>query len=349
VNKKSKTSLFEGVSSLGEIGEFGLIDRVAVLFQEDSRENGMGIGDDCAVLPYKKGKSLLITTDMLIENRHFRNEWIPPGDLGYKSLAVNISDISAMGGKPEYAFLSIGLNNEITVDWLDHFFADAHELAEKYNVNLMGGDTTKSPDGLVISYTLLGSMNSKKILFRSGAQPGDKIALIGKVGESGAGLELLIGQGLKVETEFQPLVQSHNRPRLFVEEAQFLAESGGVHSMIDLSDGIQSDARHIANRSGVVLNIDIEKLPISTLLTEFCRVYSSSAVELALTSGEDYGLLFTLDGSMADNITEKFRNHFRYPISLIGEVTEGKPVVNYFDGGKPVQIEKQGFDHFKTT
>jgi thiamine-monophosphate kinase len=348
VKKEPIKSLFDDITSLSEIGEFGLIERVAQLFREGNEDNGLGIGDDCAVLPLKNKTSLLVTTDMLIENRHFRMDWIDPEDLGYKALAVNISDISAMGGIPEYAFLSLGLNSDISTEWLDRFFRGTRELSEFYDIKLMGGDTTKSPADMVISYTLLGRMDQGKVLLRSGARPGDKIALLGKVGESGAGLKLLAEKELNGNSKYQSLVKAHNRPNLFVREAQYLAEFDAVHSMIDLSDGIQSDARHIANRSGAELIIDLDLLPLSSTLTDFCKEYSCSAIELALTSGEDYGLLFTMSGDEAGSILNQFIDQFGYSFHLIGEVAEGSPAVNYIKEGRPLNIDKHGFDHFKT-
>ncbi len=348
MKSKSKKSLFNDITSLSEIGEFGLIDRVAQLFREGEEDNRLGIGDDCAVLPSGDGSSLLVTTDMLIENRHFRMDWIDPEDLGYKALAVNISDISAMGGAPEFAFLSLGLHSDISTEWLDRFFRGTRELSAIHDIKLMGGDTTKSPSDMVISYTLLGLTDQSKVLLRSGARPGDKIALLGKVGESGAGLKLLAEKELNGNSKYQSLVKAHNRPKLFVREAQYLAEFNAVHSMIDLSDGIQSDARHIANRSGAELIIDLDLLPLSSTLTGFCNEYSCSATELALTSGEDYGLLFTLSGEKAGIIRKQFTEQFGYSFHLIGEVAEGDPAVNYTKKGRPFKIEKQGFDHFKT-
>jgi thiamine-monophosphate kinase len=348
LKQKSSKSLLDDTATLSDIGEFGLIDRVAEFFRKEHESDYLGIGDDCAVLPFRDGKSLLVTTDMLIENRHFRHDWITPEDLGYKSLAVNISDISAMGGKPGYAFLSLGLKSELSAEWLNRFFRGARELSRQNKISLMGGDTTKSPENLVISYTLLGTVDSNKVLLRSGAKPGDKIALLGKVGESGAGLKILMEGRQHKNEKFSPLVNAHNKPGLYVEEAQFLAEFSEIHSMIDLSDGIQSDAGHIAKRSGVELNIDIEKLPVSKSLIEYCDLYSCSATELALTAGEDYGLLFTISGEAAEKTRDLFRDQFGYSFTLIGNVKDGEPSVNYFKEGKPVEIDKHGFDHFKT-
>lgn len=340
--------LFQGFKSLGELGEFGLINQIAGLFGRNFEPDAIGIGDDCAVLPYKTDRSLLITTDMLIEDRHFRRDWISAEDLGYKSLAVNLSDISAMAGRPEYAFLSIGLTDDIPLKWLERFFGEAYQLCQKYGVKLLGGDTTKSPGPMVINYTVLGSVASENILWRSDAKPGDRIALLGHVGESGAGLNLLMTNGSNDDQRYRQLIKTHNRPRLFIEEAQFLAGYPAVHAMIDLSDGISSDAGHIARRSGAAMKIDIEQLPIRPVVREVCDEFSWSAEELALTAGEDYGLLFTIDESGLNQVMKSFEETFGYRFSVIGQVGEGDPQVLYYLRGNPFSLEQHGFDHFKS-
>lgn len=344
MNDKAPFKRFE---SLSELGEFGLIDQIAGLFGEGRAEDTTGIGDDCAVLPYKNGQSLLITTDMLIEDRHFRHGWISSEDLGYKSLAVNLSDISAMGGKPLYAFLSIGLPDDLTLDWVERFFRGTRELSETHGVKLLGGDTTKSPGQMVINYTVLGTMAEESVLWRSSAKPGDQVAVLGKLGESGAGLKLLMENKTSYSSAAQKLINSHNHPQLYVGEAQFLASFPAVHSMIDLSDGIQSDAGHIAKKSGVSLQVDADRIPITSDLKQVCESYNWDPLELALASGEDYGLLFTFDETNAGSMLDEFKQNFNVEFTIIGEVKEGAPELNLLKDGAVFDIGKKGFDHFK--
>lgn len=339
---------FKGFDSLSELGEFGLIDQVAALFGSAGYAGETGIGDDCAVLPYGEDRSMLVTTDMLIEDRHFRCDWITPEDLGYKSLAVNLSDISAMGGKPLYAFLSIGLPEGLAVSWIEEFFRGTHELTQKHHVQLMGGDTTKSFGPVVINYTILGVMPTDSILWRSGAKAGDKIAVLGDPGESGAGLKLLLEQKPPFSRSEQKLIDAHHRPRLFVEEAQFLAESGAVNAMIDLSDGMESDARHIAQKSDVTLEMDFASIPITHTLQRVCDFRSWDPLELAVASGEDYGLLFTLDGAKVDHLQQEFHQKFGYSFRTIGEVAEGPAELKWMKNGEEVDVGKKGFDHFRS-
>ncbi|WP_158551395.1 thiamine-phosphate kinase [Rhodohalobacter sp. SW132] len=344
----SDKSPFKGFDSLSELGEFGFIDQVAALFGTENNYGETGIGDDCAVLPYGEGTSLLVTTDMLIEDRHFRREWISPEDLGYKSLAVNLSDISAMGGKPLYAFLSIGLSDDLSVSWIEKFFRGTQELTQLHDVQLMGGDTTKSPGPVVINYTIIGVMQTDSILWRSGAKPGDHIAVLGNPGESGAGLKLLLDGAPADGEDEQKLISAHHRPQLYVEEAQFLASFGGVNSMIDLSDGIESDARHIAQKSGITLQMKVDQIPISPTLQRVCDTRSWDPLELAVASGEDYGLLFTAGGEKIDHLQQEFHQKFGYSFITIGEVTEGPAELQWMKNGEMVDVGKKGFDHFKS-
>ncbi|MEX0769989.1 MAG: thiamine-phosphate kinase [Balneolaceae bacterium] len=344
---ETQSSLFEGFNSLEELGELGLIEKIAGMFGRHRTSSTAGIGDDCAVLPFGNSESMLVTTDLLIENTHFYLDRISPRDLGYKALAVNLSDISAMGGKPVYAFLSIGLPLDIPLDWLDAFLSETRKLSEQYHVKLMGGDTTKSESGLLINYTVLGIAKHDQILWRSNAKPGDKIALLGSTGESGAGLKLLEINDLPDDEKYRQLIKVHNRPRIFIREAQFLARSPAVHAMIDLSDGILSDAGHIAEESGATLQIDVEELPLSKNLRETCEKFEWQPLELALSAGEDYSLLFTIDKTEIEKVRNEFREKFSVPFSVIGDVTDGPSELRLNSDGNSFKINKRGYDPFK--
>jgi len=345
---KSKQSILKGYHSLEELGEFGLIGKIAELFGQNLPSNSTGIGDDCAVLPYNDTGKLLVTTDLLIENRHFYRNRTPAQDLAYKALAVNLSDISAMGGKPAYAFLNLALPADLPLDWLDDFLVETHKISEKYELQLMGGDTTRSDSDIFISYTLMGFAKKDRILLRSNAKPGDLVALLGVTGESGAGLNLLKNNDLSGNDKFQQLIETHNRPRLYMDEAQFLASCPDVHAMIDLSDGIMSDAAHIAHRSGATLRIDADKIPISPVLKKVCEEYKWEIMELVLSAGEDYNLLFTLNESKSDDLQNDFYEKFGYSFTIIGTVTEGDSELYLVSKDNSFKIEKTGHDHFKS-
>lgn len=341
-------NIFEENESPEDLGEFGLIERIADLFKSNHDHSFTGIGDDCAVIRNEPCQSLLITTDMMLEDRHFRREWISAEDLGYKSLAVNLSDISAMGSKPRYALMSIGIPPDTSSNWLDGFFRGVKQLCDAHDVKLIGGDTAKS-SSVNINYTVLGFSDDDKILLRSAAKSGDKIGLIGKMGESGAGLKLLKGLYDREKESHKHLIKAHNRPELYINEAKFLADTESVRAMIDLSDGIQSDAGHIAKQSGVSLSINADRLPLGKQLIEVCNKYSWNAEEMALTAGEDYSLLFTFDSKKEDFLKRQFSDSFPETVfSVIGDVNEGGSDVLFFKNGKKLELHKHGFDQFKS-
>ncbi len=233
---------------LSAIGEFGFIHRISPPFLKNLPNAVVGIGDDCAVLPWKENESLLVTTDMLIEDIHFIRSKISPRDLGYKSLAVNLSDIAAMGGTPESAYLSLGIPKYFDVEWMDDFYTGLHELAESERVHLLGGDTTKSPTHLVINITVLGKANPRLIKYRSTAKQDDIICVTDFLGDSGGGLKCLLENKLFGD-DVMYLIQRHHRPRAHIAEGIWLAMQEGVHAMMDVSDGIDSDLHRIMERS----------------------------------------------------------------------------------------------------
>ncbi|PWN06490.1 thiamine-phosphate kinase [Rhodohalobacter mucosus] len=340
---------FDEEESPEELGEFGLIERIARLTGSGNTHDSMGIGDDCAVIRNtSNGFATLITTDMLVEGRHFKRNWISAEDLGYTSLAVNISDISAMGGKPRYALLSIGLPGNTDPDWLNGFFGGIKGLCDTHGMKLIGGDTVKS-NSVIVNFTVLGSIPEKNILLRSGAKPGDKLGLIGRVGDSGAGLRLLKQSSSPDLPLHRHLISAHNRPTIYVREAIFLAESGFVHSMIDVSDGIRSDAAHIAKQSGAKLTIHTDRLPVSDVLAEVCNAFSWSPEEIALTAGEDYALLFSFHSDREENLKRSFQNSFPdTPFSVIGSVSDGNAGVRFLKNGRNFDPGAHGFDQFKS-
>ena len=322
----------------------------------------LGIGDDCAILPLNETEVQVITTDLLIEHKHFRSEWISAADLAYKSLAVSLSDISAMGAKPEYAFLSIGIPKSTPLQWIEEFFKETHEVCSAYKTALMGGDTTAS-DLLVINYTVLGRTQASDVLRRNGASPGERLMLLGEPGLSGAGLRLLM-KGVHPHTQNtdeQTCIRQHHRPQLFTNEAVWLAQSGAVTSMIDLSDGLASDAGHLSVESEVALQIDIEKLPLPPALQRICVRFDWDPLPLMLASGEDYGLLFTVKSDQADSLAEKFERRFHRSLVWIGDVLPStrnqkttetapkrpdEPELYYRKDGKLFEMSWSGFDHF---
>ena len=318
-------------------GEFDLIGRISAQVRSSVPDGVTGIGDDCAVIPQRDGLDTLVTTDLLVEDRHFLLDDIGPFDLGWKSAAVNISDIAAMGGRPESAFLSIALPGRIGPEWVERFIAGFMELAGRYGVALLGGDTSASPDKLFINITVLGSCRHGAALQRSGARPGDLVCVTGTLGDSAAGLKLIIEHSSNAVAYLR---ERHYRPEPRVGEGIALAATPGVHSMMDISDGIASDLPHILEASGAGAEIDLRRLPLSQELSDICAAHGWDAAELAVGGGEDYELLLTV----APEAFEAASAAAGGRLTAIGRIVEsGEPAIRWI-GGK--RNDYKGFTHF---
>lgn len=330
---------------LSELGEFAFINRIAPPFVRNLPPAVIGIGDDCAVMPWRDDTCLLVTTDMLIEDSHFIRSLIPAEDLGYKSLAVNLSDIAAMGGISHSAFISIGIPPEVEVEWMDLFYRGLYSLASDKNVALLGGDTTKSKKHLIINIAVLGSVNISQIKFRSGAQQGDILCVTDFLGDSGAGLRVLL-ENLDQNKTQKYLVNRHHRPRPHIEEGIWLAQHDGVHAMIDVSDGIDSDIHRIMERSNCGAKVDLDHLPVSDPLKKAAAVNGWDIYELAATGGEDYCLLCSVSEEYYQEIADEYKKEFKRELYSIGVITNDHNELIYYKGGKSMKLAKHGFDHF---
>ena len=330
---------------LSALGEFGLINRIAPLFSHLIPNGVEGIGDDCAIIPISETESLVVTTDLLVEDIHFLRHSMPAIDLGWKSLAVNLSDIAAMGAKPIGSFLSIGLPADVTVEWTDAFFEGMHQLSAIHGVPLLGGDTTRSPEKVVINITVVGKASSDKIKRRSTAQHGDVIATTGCVGDSAAGLWLLLNK-IAPTPETEVLFGAHFRPRPHLLEGAWLAAQPGVHAMMDISDGIASDLPQILRASGCSATAELSQLPISSTLRNARDSYPWDIHDLAVGGGEDYCLLLTLDSSEAATIMANFESTFNHPLFSFGTIVAGTPTIRWSKYGAPIQLTSKGFQHF---
>lgn len=330
---------------LKDIGEFGFIKRFAHKFDGFIKGDEMGIGDDCAVIPLNESENYVITTDLLIEDIHFLKDKISPEELGHKSLAVNLSDIAAMGAKPRFSFLSIGIPSHISVEYLDAFMNGYHALSAKHQVPLMGGDTTKSTDKLVINVAVVGQCKKAEIHLRSMAKEGDLICVTGSLGDSAGGLNILLNN-LELNTKNKFLVQKHHAPEPRIDEGRWLAKQKSVHAMMDISDGISSDLMHILNASGKSALIHTEKLPISEIMRTVASKNNWNSMELASLGGEDYELLFTIEAKDFDRLKKEYKAHFSTEIYDIGLIIEGRAGITWLQNGKNVVINKDGFDHF---
>lgn len=332
---------------LGDLGEFGFIERVASLFSSHLPEGTLGIGDDCAILPGGDDKALLVTTDSLIEGVHFLRSAIAPRDLGYKSLAVNLSDIAAMGGKPNEAFLSLGVGKETALSFIEEFLYGFHELCGESGTSLLGGDTTGSPGPLFISVMVLGTAPRNQVRLRSMARPDDAVCVTGYLGDSGGGLNILLRKLPAKDPDSAYLIDRHHRPRPHLKEGRWLAEQPAVHALMDVSDGIDSDCRRIAEMSGCGVDIDLERLPVSGELRRVAARNGWDPYEIAASGGEDYCLLTTVDPAGLAGVCDRYQDYFGLPLYPIGRVTRALNRIRYLKQSAEVRLRRHGFDHFR--
>jgi thiamine-monophosphate kinase len=329
------------------LNESAIISLFQKAFDRPFPDLVQGIGDDCAVLR-TKGRPWLVTTDALLEGVHFRLETNPPYRLGKKCLAVNLSDIAAMGGIPRFAFLNLGLPRPVPRGFLSPFIRGLKEKAETFSVALAGGDTHHSPQGISISLTVIGEA-SGNIAYRSGARVGDRLYVSGCLGQSAAGFRLLTRfqkQPVSLKPRrLQELIKAHQDPEPQVALGHFLVRRRLVGAMIDLSDGLASDLRHICRASGVGALLEANRIPLSPALRTAADLLHTSPLQLALTGGEDYQLLFSVPEGLVKKMETTVVQQFKHPVYPIGEIISGPKIFIKFS--KRVRILKEtGFDHF---
>ena len=324
--------------NLHDLGEFGLIDRISTGIA-DNESVKIGIGDDAAAIVPAEGQLSLVTSDMLVEGVHFDLVLSDPLTLGKKSLAVNLSDLAAMGAKPRYFLLSLAIPSALTLEFFDDFISGLMQRAEQFGVTLVGGDTCSSKGGLVISVTAIGEQMPESVVRRSGARPGDLLFVTGTLGDSALGLELLRQgehSGLMVERHLDP------EPR--VAAGILLAESGLATAMIDVSDGLLADLGHILSLSNVGARVELGNIPLSPGYTEEITRFAGDPFSLALGGGEDYELLFTAPPLFEDRVFSLLAE-CGVGVSLIGEITaSGLSVIDV--GGEECQAVRRGNNHF---
>ena len=324
---------------LTELGEFGLIGLVAA--RAGTAEHvPIGIGDDAAAFRWQNGCLGLATSDMLLEGVHFDLSYCDPWRLGRKSLAVNLSDMAAMGGRPRNFLLSLAIPATISVEFVDEFSSGLLDLANDFEVKLLGGDTCSSRSGLIVSITLYGEQEQSRIVKRTGALPGDAVFVTGTLGDSALGLELL----RKGQREGY-CIERHLDPKPRVGEGMALAESRLVSAMIDVSDGLLADLGHITDSSGVGARLWLDRIPLSSEFAAHFANGCSGRHALAFSGGEDYELLFTAPAHRCSEIRELLAR-FGTPVAEIGEITANPGILVVSPEGSIVPVAKAGFDHF---
>jgi thiamine-monophosphate kinase len=333
--------------TLKEIGEFGFIKKISrgCLIRSDNIVKA--IGDDAAAFKPDAGQLSLITTDLLVERIHFLRDAISGFDLGYKSLAVNLSDIAAMGGTAREAFVSIAIPESCPMDYLEDIYRGMRDLAAKYEVNILGGDTTSSKIDLIINVAVHGAVVEKEMLCRDAARTGDIVFSTGFLGDSKAGLHLILNHIAADSDELKSLLNAHLLPEPHLREGRFLAKQKAVHAAIDTSDGLSADLGHILEESRVGARLYADKIPLSENLRIFCRQFDFDPVAYALSGGEDYTLLVTAEAEAADKIAATFQAEFNRPLFAIGEINDTGQMELIRTDGKIESIFSTGWDHFK--
>jgi thiamine-monophosphate kinase len=307
-----------------------------------------GIGDDAAITTHAEGVQL-VTTDLLIERVHFIRGTISPYQLGYKALAVNLSDIAAMGGTPHDAYVSIAVPSDVPVEELDAIYDGMKDLARASDVNLLGGDTTGSKQDLCINIVVIGSARQDQVLLRSGARVGDRIVVTGTLGDSAGGLAVLLSEPEIPAEVAATLLRAHYEPEMYLEEAGLFAVSGVVHAAIDLSDGLASDLRHVCQRSGVGAVVDMAAIPLSDELHALCGITGADPIRLALAGGEDYRLLVTVDPGGLDELRRGVARATGRELYDVGTIVSEPGIRLQAPDGSLSEMSGSGWDHFTST
>lgn len=331
------------MKTLREIGEFGLIASIRNWMGNSRPEVIRSIGDDVAVIDRGK-KALLLTTDILIEDIHFERSWTDPYRLGKKSLAVNLSDIAAMGGTPKYFLISLGLPKDLPLPFISLLYRGLKEMARRYQVDLVGGDTSLSQK-ITINICLIGEGKKENLLFRNGAMVGDDLYVSGTLGDAALGLKVL--QDKKLYKKPKGLIERHLCPSPRVELGQALGKNRTASAMIDVSDGLLSDTLHILEESKVGAEIWVDHLPLSKGYLRWVNTYSKDPYQIALSGGEDYELLFTAPPKWKGKILSLSRS-IKIPITHVGKILPFKEGIQLVGiGGVKIPLNQLGFDHFK--
>jgi thiamine-monophosphate kinase len=332
-------------ATLAELGERGLIDRLRHRLPTPPADVLVGIGDDAAAVVSGPG-TLLLTTDTLLEGVHFRRSTTTLRDIGAKAIAVNVSDIAAMGGEPRYALLALALPPDLAVAEVDDLYAGVLDMARQHGVTLVGGDTCAGPGGVMLSVTLVGHVNGAP-LRRSGARPGDAVLVTGTLGGSAAGLAVLERSpgGLPAGV-VEAVVGPHRVPTPRVAESRLIRASGWATAMIDLSDGLVTDLGHIAAESQVGARIDVDALPVSEATRTVARAVGVDPLGWALSGGEDYELLFTAAAAHAADLARAVTERAGTPVHRIGEIRSRDEGLRFVDRTGRAHTVKPGFDHF---
>lgn len=331
---------------MADIGEFEFIETLKA--NSICRPEGiiLGIGDDAAILEQQAGLHAVISTDMLVEHVHFIFQSENAYYLGRKSIAVNLSDMAAMGAVPREVFISLAKPKHVNISDLHEIYRGMRDMAHAHNVNILGGDTTSSRHDLVINITVCGVAEPTALITREGASPGDILLTTDYLGDARGGLKVLLDNKVMRDNIEEYLWLKHVNPEPKVAEGQFFAQGGLVSAMLDLSDGLSSDVRHLAKYCNCGATIWEKALPISPQLRAFAVREGLSPAELALSGGDDYTLLLTAKPDNKERLMLDFAKKFGRPLYAIGEMNASKGFYLHTDS-KITGLDATGWDHFR--
>jgi len=331
---------------LSAVGEFGFLKKLLPQLywpKTLARQLVVGPGDDAGVVRLTPGHVLVASTDALIEGRHFERAWFPWEDLGYKALAVNLSDLAAMGAvRPIAALISAGFPGDTSVESVDKFYRGLESCAQQWKTGLLGGDTVGSREGWMISITILGEARPAALVRRGGARVGDWLFTTGPLGLASAGLEVL-QKGRRGGAWTRPLVEAFSRPQPRFKAGAWLSARGRASSMMDCSDGLEASVRLLAEASGVGMQVDLALIPKTRELRRWAKQSKRPVWSYALSGGEDYELIFTAGAAQAKTIMQALPS-----ARCIGRVTAARTGLwALTPEGENLPLKGYGFAHFK--
>lgn len=329
------------MTTLTTLGERALIQRITARLSTPSWVT-VGPGDDAAVVAPARGTHDVFTTDALVDGVHVDRRFVPPDAIGHRALAVNLSDLAAMGAEPRCALLSLLLPDDIALPEVDGILDGLLALAGQHTVALVGGNITRTPGPLTLDVTAIGSIHPRKILRRSGARPGDHVYVTGTLGDAAVGLRTLRSN---LSNESNDCVERYLRPAPRVRAGLLLARNRAATSCMDLSDGLADGVRQIAEASNVGITLDAAAIPLSDSVREWHARHGGSAVETALTGGDDYELIFTVRHNHRGRLRGVVNRLAGLPVTRIGVVTRSRDL-RVDDGGR-TQPLPQGYEHFR--
>ena len=338
------------VERVSDIGEFGLIRRIGSLLDTDGRRSERvttGIGDDTASFLPRAGYELLVTCDSMVEGRHYLPAFTTSFDIGRRAMALNISDIGAMGGYALYALVSLGLPADTLVSDVEELYRGFLYEMNPFGASVIGGNLTGSGNGMFIDITLVGEVEQGKAVHRSGARAGDAVLLTGFPGRAAAGLQLLLRGPYDAGLADNPLVRAYTTPSHRARVGQLVAQAGYVTAMTDTSDGFPGDLGHVCEASGVGAEVVKEDIPVDEALREAARVLGRDPYEFILGGSDDYELVITCDPRSVPFLQSVVAGCCTIPLTEVGRITAGREINMVLPDGRKIPLDAAGFDHFR--